>query len=69
MSNFSSRLPVFEDTFDAPMLSLFLVMNDLLPTVGNNELPLFDGQIVGERCGEKHFHRYHSTLAVLTHAY
>jgi len=51
MSNFSSRLPVFEDTFDAPMLNLFLVMNDLFSIIGNNEMPLFDGQIVGERGG------------------
>ncbi len=61
MSNFSSRLLVFEDTFDAPMLNLFLGMNDLLPIVGSNKMPLFDGQIVGERGGEKPFQRYHST--------
>jgi hypothetical protein len=52
--NFSSRLPVVEDTFEAPMLNLFLVMNDLLPIVGNNEMPIFDRQIVGERAGGKH---------------
>ncbi len=69
MSNFRSRLPVFDDTFYAPMLNLFLVMNDLLPIVGNNEMPLFDGQIVGERGVEKHFHKYHSTWAALTHVY
>ncbi len=69
MSNFSSRLPVFEDTFDAPMLNLFLVRNDLFSIIGNNEMPLFDGQIVGGRGGEKYFHRYHSTLAALTHVY
>jgi len=74
MSNFSSRLLVFEDTFDAPMLNLFLVMNDLLSIVGNNEMPLFDGHIVGERGGGEPFHRYHSTryhstLAALTHVY
>jgi hypothetical protein len=68
MSNFSSRLPVFEETFDAPM-NLFLVMNDRFSIIGNNEMPLFDGQIVGERGGEKYFHRYHSTLAALTHVY
>jgi hypothetical protein len=61
MSNFSSRLPVFEDTFDAPILNQFLGMKDLLPIVGSNKMPLFDGQIVGERGGEKPFHRYHST--------
>jgi hypothetical protein len=69
MSNFSSILPIFYDTFYARMLNLFLLMNDLLPSVGNNEMPLFDGQIVGERGGEKHFHRYHSTVAALTHVY
>jgi len=37
------------------MLNLFLVMNDLFPIVGNNEMPLFDGQIVGERGGGETF--------------
>jgi hypothetical protein len=48
-------LPVFEDTFGAPMLNLFLVMNDLLPIVGNNEMLLFDGRIVEERDGGETF--------------